>query len=102
MRSKEVDEAIKSIENFINQKYYNGVTADEMKTVLNYISKLEEICKKQEHRIIEDDIPKQMIRDKINNMFELYHERYELDFKEVRELISEIHRKVLKELLNMI
>ena len=41
MRSKEVDKSIKSLENFVNQKYYNGVTAEEMKTVLAYIEELE-------------------------------------------------------------
>lgn len=41
MRSKEEKEAIKSLENFVNQKYYNGVTAAEMKIVLDYIGKLE-------------------------------------------------------------
>lgn len=42
MRTKEVKKAIKSLKNFVNQKYYNGVSADEMKTVLAYIDELEE------------------------------------------------------------
>lgn len=45
MRSKEEKEAIKSLENFVNQKYYNGVSAAEMKTVLNYIEELEKDVK---------------------------------------------------------
>lgn len=37
-------------------------------TVLNYISELETRCKMQEYRIVEMDIPKQMIKDKIEEL----------------------------------
>lgn len=76
---KEVKESIKSMTNFVNQKYYNGVTSEEMKIVLSYISELETRCKIQEYRIIEMDIPKQMIRDKIEEL------EKELDFYAGRE-----------------
>lgn len=77
MRSKEVDKSIKSLENFVNQKYYNGVTAEEMKTVLDYIKELEKRDKAvlvyfdKEGNPIEY-INKQVIRDKIK---ELEHEK---------------------------
>lgn len=55
MRSKEVKKAIKSLENFVNQKYYNGVSADEMKTVLNYIEELEKITNEVDKQFIHKD-----------------------------------------------
>ena len=112
MRSKEVDDAIGNVHQCINTSQYPD--DDDMETVLSYISELEEENAKYKNfqlhingmrsgkelliKYINDSVLKEDIRDKINNMFELYHERYELDFEEVRELISELHRKVLKEL----
>ena len=98
MRSKEEKEAIKSLENFVNQKYYNGVTADEMKTVLNYIEKLEKQDEKDFTSIyiyaIEDF--KKKIRDKIKEIKDYIEE-----FKPQGYIEDELNAKisVLKELL---
>ena len=79
MRSKEVDKSIKSLENFVNQKYYNGVTADEMKTVLAYIEELEKMIPTPSNEVpVEyqtvifvdkrDAVMKSEIRDKIKEL----------------------------------
>ena len=71
MRSKEVDKSIKSLENFVNQKYYNGVTAEEMKTVLEYIEELEQENKflRDENNIYRNEtVGKKRIRDKIKEL----------------------------------
>lgn len=106
MRSKEVEDAIMYIQDhldfFITEKV--NIERDLIETVLAYISELEEKSKKCEYyeevadTLYKNSINKDKIRAKINNMFEIYHERYELDFEEVRQLISEIHGNVLKEL----
>lgn len=100
MRSKEVEEGIKFL---VNHCFDTDEDVMKRNTVLSYIYELEEdnLHWRGKYHLVTREInviPKDKIRDKINNMFEIYHERYELDFKEVRELISEIHRKVLKEL----
>ena len=88
MRSKEVDKSIKSLEKFVNQKYYNGVTAEEMKIVLTYISKLEGKCAMQEYRINEMDIPKQVIRDKVEKLRKKYNNLFDSQ-KVLKELLGE-------------
>ena len=124
MRSKEVEEKIVFLKELLklNERMFEEVgsglfhknISKAIDTVLSYISELEKENAKYKNfqlhingmrsgkelliKYINDSVLKEDIRDKINNMFELYHERYELDFEEVRELISEIHRKVLKEL----
>ena len=120
MRSKEVEEAIEEFNISKSCKLYGNtiiVNEESIDIVLAYIEELEkenkrlyereeylekrrtDIINKFQNEITDTTIPKQILRNKINNTFELYHERYELDYIEVRELISEIHRKILKELL---
>lgn len=113
MRNKEVEEAIDTLQNCIADYVIGDFCVGEycpmeneckdkdcpfntaIDKVIAYISELEETCKKQEHRIIEDDIPKQMIRDKIKElesykglvMYEKYN--YELIITNLKELLGE-------------
>ena len=109
MRSKEVEEKIHMLKSYAGMTHKQTDNQGRPKLdqaidiVLSYIYELEKENLTQRSQINSafDNgfIHKDKIRDKINNMFEIYHERYELDFEEVRQLISEIHREVLEELL---
>lgn len=51
IRDKKVTRAIKSMRGFIEKKYYNGVTAEEMKIVLDYIEELEQDNRNQRFQL---------------------------------------------------
>ncbi len=88
MRSKEVEEGIGHLEWLLDKGILTTEDEPYIKTVLSYISELEEICKKQEHRIIEDDIPKQMIRDKIKELSKKHNNLFDSQIV-LKELLGE-------------
>ena len=46
-----------------------------------------------------DSIPVQKVKDKIEKIFTVLYENYENDYEDIQDVISEIHIKLKKELL---
>ena len=89
MRSKEVEKAIKSMTNFVNQKYYNGVTSEEMKIVLSYITKIENKLEEKEHIIKKLNLESQKYFDML---MEVEYERDTISKRKIRDKIKELEQ----------
>lgn len=88
MRSKEVEEGIGHLEMLLDYGILASEDEPHIKTVLSYISELEGKCAMQEYRINEMDIPKQVVRDKVEELRKKYNNLFDSQ-KVLKELLGE-------------